>query len=179
MPGAPLAFKEAYDVLNAAPSPPSIDASPSRSFREAITRIERGFARDVATWRVELLKLREAVKKSFEELIRLSEDIRRPLDQLQDLIQFSGEMLDQREALYKKISEEFTTEADRLAATSLDDARAFRKSLRRYLDSVAEEYDGRASFYRFLKQLHADHDPEARGGPTFTDAHDLIAYLRD
>src|SRR4029077_3240841 len=179
MSATPLAFKQAYDVLNAAPSPPSIGASPSQSFRDSIRQIERGFAHDVATWRVELLKLREAVKKSFQGLIELSGDVREPLDQLRDLIQFSGEMLDQREALYKKTSEELTAEADRLAAVSLDDARAFRKSLRRYLDLVAEEYDSRASFYRFLKQLHADYDPDARGGPTFSNAEDLIAYLRD
>jgi hypothetical protein len=48
---------------------------------------------------------------------------------------------------------------------------------RRMSEISAKWHNERVNFYYELLALRAEHDPEARGGPAFDKAEDLVAYL--
>ena len=61
---------------------------------------------------------------------------------------------------------------------STEAGRFLRKQIRQMLDAMLEEHNRSVEHYYFLLALHADYDPEARGGPSFADPAELGAYLR-
>jgi len=56
--------------------------------------------------------------------------------------------------------------------------RAARRSVRRYREVVAEQYNALVNLYYGFLALQGEFDPNAEGGPSFDNADDLIASLR-
>ncbi len=71
----------------------------------------------------------------------------------------------------RKIAE--AASADGNAAGSL------RKLQTRLLKAEADFINALVEYYYFLLALRAEHDPDARGGPSFDNPDDLAAYLRE
>ena len=63
--------------------------------------------------------------------------------------------------------------ADGNAASSL------RELQTRLLKAEADFINALVDYYYFLLALRAEHDPDARGGPSFDNPDDLAAYLRE
>jgi hypothetical protein len=49
----------------------------------------------------------------------------------------------------------------------------------RLLKAEASFINALVDYYYFLLALRAEHDPDARGGPSFDNPDDLAAYLRE
>ncbi|HXO71962.1 MAG TPA: hypothetical protein VN838_23625, partial [Bradyrhizobium sp.] len=71
----------------------------------------------------------------------------------------------------RKISKAAST--DRNAAGSLRELQA------RLLKAEADYINALVDYYYFLLALRAEHDPDARGGPSFDNPDELAAYLRE
>lgn len=174
------ALREAYEVLEAAPAPPRIDTTHREDFRERIMRIEKGFAAAVAAWQSQLVSIRAPLKQSFEEFFALSPNKAEALSGLRELIADieAGSII--REDLLKKHEARFQEDERLIARTSMEDARFFRKSARRFLELQRSEYMARVNFQEFLFVLLYDHDPDAqRIGPAYNDADGLLAALKE
>jgi|SRR6185295_8823413 len=58
-------------------------------------------------------------------------------------------------------------------------AGSLRKLQTRLLKAEVDFINALVDYYYFLLALRAEHDPDARGGPSFGNADDLAAYLRE
>ena len=66
---------------------------------------------------------------------------------------------------------------EQINAASPQIARHITRIEKQYLTARDEQYDWAVQFYYALLALRAEFDPEARGGPTFENADDLIPSL--
>ena len=58
-------------------------------------------------------------------------------------------------------------------------AGCLRQLQTRLLKAEAGFINALVDYYYFLLALRVEHDPDARGGPSFDNAEDLAAYLRE
>ena len=66
------------------------------------------------------------------------------------------------------------------AASADGSAAGFLRELQtRLLKAEADFINALVDYYYFLLALRAEHDPDARGGPSFDNPDDLAAYLRE
>jgi hypothetical protein len=65
------------------------------------------------------------------------------------------------------------------ASTDGNAAELLRKLQTRLLKAEADFINALVEYYYFLLALRAEHDPDARGGPSFDNPDDLAAYLRE
>jgi hypothetical protein len=65
------------------------------------------------------------------------------------------------------------------AAADRNAARLLRKLQKRLLKAETGFINALVDYYYFLLALRAEHDPDARGGPSFDNPDDLAAYLRE
>jgi hypothetical protein len=56
---------------------------------------------------------------------------------------------------------------------------SLRKLRTRLLKAEADFINALVDYYYFLLALRAEHDPDARGGPSFDNPENLAAYLRE
>lgn len=66
-----------------------------------------------------------------------------------------------------------------VSAASPQLGKLMRNVFRQYQERVADQHDFLVELYYQALALRAEHDPDARGGPTFTNAADLGRYLRE
>ncbi len=65
------------------------------------------------------------------------------------------------------------------ASADANAARFSRKLQKRLLKAETNFINALVDYYYFLLALRAEHDPDARGGPSFDNPDDLAAYLRE
>jgi hypothetical protein len=65
------------------------------------------------------------------------------------------------------------------ASVDRNEAASLRKLQARLLKAGADLINALVDYYYFLLALRAQHDPDARGGPSFDNPDDLAAYLRE
>jgi hypothetical protein len=65
------------------------------------------------------------------------------------------------------------------ASADANAARFLRKLQKRLLKAETNFINALVDYYYFLLALRAEHDPDARGGPSFDNPDDLAAYLRE
>jgi hypothetical protein len=66
---------------------------------------------------------------------------------------------------------------DQINALSPQMGRQMRRLEKQYWDALDEQYNAAVEIYYALLALQAEYDPDARGGPSFENADDLIASL--
>ena len=74
-------------------------------------------------------------------------------------------------------------EADALlaqaASISVANARLARRAVDKFFELGGDLHNETVEFYYFLLALRAEHDPDARGGPSFNNPKALGDYLRE
>jgi hypothetical protein len=65
------------------------------------------------------------------------------------------------------------------ASADANAARSLRELQKRLSKAGTDFINALVDYYYFLLSLRAEHDPDARGGPSFGDPDDLAAYLRE
>lgn len=65
------------------------------------------------------------------------------------------------------------------ASADANAAGLLRELQTRLLQAKADFINALVEYYYFLLALRAEHDPDAHGGPSFDNAEDLAAYLRE
>ncbi len=173
---ATAALKLGHDLLEASPSFPIMPA-PGDRFRETVKTVVGRFGKDVASWRAKLLASHSELRKSLEELIRLSDDPSYAIRQLEELIGQAEATIALRRKSLAELTEAFNSETAQIAAVSTEEARFWRKMTRRFLDLASEELEDRLAFHTFLQTLLWDYDPDAHGGQSFETVEDLITDL--
>ncbi len=148
-----------------------------KEFRDAV----RTYSMDVSAWKVQISKRWEdmrsfvdsAVAENIPELndFVVEEFLPEVISKLDDLISHI------RHHLQKADDQEAQMQASVRRVPIL--AKMARKAHRDYKRLLSDQHDFTVRLYYETLALKADLDPDARGGPAFTDATELDRYLRE
>ena len=133
---------------------------------------------------------RERVARAIASRTRLEADIKNILSSSPELL---ADVLNHIDGLVEVVSKTIDDQKARLEVGRIETDRRIAKavpaggnaaeSLRelqtRLLKAEADYINALVDYYYFLLALRAEHDPDARGGPSFDNADDLAAYLRE
>jgi hypothetical protein len=169
------------DVATPAPSlrSPGKTGNFVDDFTKRVSAFEDGIRGRVATSIGNRLALDSSLRACIEAGLGTSEvtsDILNDLDRL--ILKMDGTI-----PATKKMLEDMTREADQSIANAArlnpSVARALRKNQRRAIKALTGFIDCSVDTYNFLLAWRAEIDPEARGGPSFSDPAELEKYLRE
>jgi hypothetical protein len=133
---------------------------------------------------------RERVAHAIASRTKLAVDIRNILSSSPELL---ADVLIHIDGLVEVVSKIIDDQKARLEAGRIETDRKIAKaasadgnaagSLRelqtRLLKAETDFINALVEYYYFLLALRAEHDPDARGGPSFDNPDDLAAYLRE
>lgn len=174
------ALKEVYDALEAEPMPRSAGIALSgtgRDFRERVKTVMDGIETAFQRWSFQMITRRRGLEQSTREYIGAGADrasVLHDLATLQNQIERGIEIRQERLSVFEREAED--VQAD-ISKNSIENARFFRKQARKFATLSQKEIQMRESFRLFLTTLQADIDPDARGGPKFDNADELLAFL--
>jgi hypothetical protein len=177
------ALKSAMDTFAESPTDSTmgrmIPRPSSADYRQGLAKQVDAFARHVADWRSRTLIVRRDLDIGYRAFAKMAspdaiQAMLRGLEEFAAVI--DGLIVQSQEGLdrAKKEQDQLIAEMARYAP---DDARFTRKMARKLRDIAILEHNERVDFYYFLLSLQAEFDPEARGGPAFDKAEDLLAFL--
>jgi hypothetical protein len=133
---------------------------------------------------------RERVAHLFSSRTKLAADIKNILSSSPELL---ADVLLHIDGLVEVVSKLIDDQKTRLevgrietdlkiataASADANAARSLRELQTRLLKAEADFINALVDHYYFLLALRAEHDPDARGGPSFGNPDDLAAYLRE
>jgi hypothetical protein len=101
------------------------------------------------------------------------------LTHIDGLVEVASKAIDDQKARLEAGRIETDRKIAKAASTDPNAARFLRKLQKRLLKAETGFINALIDYYYFLLALRAEHDPEARGGPSFNNADELAAYLRE
>ncbi|MHB8270072.1 hypothetical protein [Bradyrhizobium sp.] len=133
---------------------------------------------------------RERIAHSISSRTKLAADIKNILSSSPELL---ADVLVHIDGLVEVVSRTINDQKARLEAARIETdqkiaraasadrnaARFLRKLQKRLLKAETDFINALVDYYYFLLALRAEHDPDARGGPSFDNPDDLAAYLRE
>jgi hypothetical protein len=133
---------------------------------------------------------RERVALAIASRTRLAIDIKNILSSspelladvllhIDGLVEVVSQIIEYQKARFEVDRIETDLKIAKAASVDKDEAGLLRKLQARLLKAEADFIDALVDYYYFLLALRAEHDPDARGGPSFDNPEDLAAYLRE
>jgi hypothetical protein len=133
---------------------------------------------------------RDRVARSIASRTKLAVDIKSILSSspelladvlahIDGLVEVVSKIIDDQKARLEAGRIETDRKIAKAASTDANAARLLRKLQKRLLKAETDFINALVDYYYFLLALRAEHDPDARGGPSFDNADDLAAYLRE
>lgn len=176
-------LQQAENWFSSAPKTPAAESTQHLAavMRQEISQTVTTFVQEIAAWRAGIDLIQKDLASSLPELARLpSPEAYRVavsgLDVFIDTVEKDIE--DERRAI-----ESSDLRSRQVVATLKKSSDANAKFAKRTLDrlraALMARHKVKIEFLEFLKRLRWDHDPDARGGPTFDKADDLISHLKD
>jgi hypothetical protein len=98
---------------------------------------------------------------------------------IDDLVEVASKVIDDQKARLEAGRIETDRKIAKAASVDRNAARFLRKLQKRLLKAETNFINTLVDYYYFLLALRAEHDPDARGGPSFDNPEDLAAYLRE
>jgi hypothetical protein len=95
------------------------------------------------------------------------------------LVEVVSKIIDDQKAGLEAGRIETDRKIAKAASADRNAARLLRKLQRRLLRAEVNFINALVEYYYFLLALRAEHDPDARGGPSFDNSDDLATYLRE
>jgi hypothetical protein len=95
------------------------------------------------------------------------------------LVEVVSKIIDDQKARLEAGRVETDRKIAKAASADGNAAGSLRELQTRLLKAEASFIDALVDHYYFLLALRAEHDPDARGGPSFDNPDDLAAYLRE
>jgi hypothetical protein len=176
------ALKEAAERFADVPPPLRIATVPPSATDpwNNIARQVREYDRRMAEWRAGLLVVQTTLWDDFTKLpeIMNSEQLITVLESLSEFTRVvDSDIQENRRAIFDS---EITLDqaVAEVAKKSARNAKFTRRQLRSLIETEKETYQARVRFYYFLLSLHAELDPQSRGGPAFSDPDAFESYLR-
>jgi hypothetical protein len=121
-------------------------------------------------------KLAADIKNILSASPALLPDVLAHIDRLVEVV---SRAIDEQKATVESGRIETDRKIANVAATDRTAASLLRRLQRRLLKAETNFINALIDYYYFLLALRAEHDPDARGGPSFDNAKDLAAYLRE
>lgn len=177
------ALQHAFDAFTNAPVPPELAPRPAETrvqLRDRMAKTVQEFGGQVFRWRTRTYETLAQLRNAYAELAAKGDDPYSAASraELAALIERVGERLSQSKDLVSDAERQWRWALDPVEGIPAQEARFLRKQVRGALNQLADMHDNNVDFYYSLLALAAEYDPEARGGPTFDNAEDLVAYLR-
>jgi hypothetical protein len=133
---------------------------------------------------------RERVAHLISSRPRLADDIKNILSSspqsiadvlihIDGLVEVVGRTIDDQRATLEVGRIETDLKIAKAASADANAARSLRELQKRLLKAGTDFINALVEYYYFLLALRAEHDPDARGGPSFDNPDDLAAYLRE
>jgi hypothetical protein len=101
------------------------------------------------------------------------------LTHIDGLVEVVSKIIDDQKARLEAGHIETDRKIAKAASTDANTAEFLRELQTRLLKAEASFINALVEYYYFLLALRAEHDPDARGGPSFDNPDDLAAYLRE
>jgi len=146
----------------------------------AVAERAHGYARRAEAWQRQLAQVEQQLQTSLAEETREWSDKDRDaalafLERLASAVDGhlslqKTRIADMERALAGRLG------GDREAPAEVD--RFLQEQAERVLQSLRRQHDRAVEFYYFLLALHAEYDPDARGGRTFSDPAEFASYMR-
>lgn len=184
------ALKFAEDAFSAAPVPPRF-ASPADLGRErgsgnvgeregAVASRAHGYESRAEAWRRQLDQAEQQLQTTLAEEARAWSDKDRDaaLAFLEGLAWVVDQHLSLQRTRIADMERALTVRLGDDRETPADIARSLQEQAERVLQSLRRQHDRAVEFYYLLLALHAEYDPDARGGPAFSDPAELASYMR-
>ncbi|MEA2909257.1 MAG: hypothetical protein QOJ15_1338 [Bradyrhizobium sp.] len=121
-------------------------------------------------------KLAVDIKSILSSSPELLADVLLHIDRLVEVV---SKVIDDQKARLEAGRIETDRKIAKAAAADGNAAELLRKLQTRLLKAEADFINALVEYYYFLLALRAEHDPDARGGPSFDNPDDLAAYLRE
>lgn len=145
------------------------------------------FARSVTTFEMlsqeritQSIARRQSIADQVEEIIRGSPDgLPAVLDHIDGIVGVVSGLIDRHKALLEPARIQTDQSIARSAAADKNAARFLRKLQKRIFKAEIAFINSLVELYYFFLALRAEHDPDSRGGPSFSDSDKLTAYLRE
>jgi hypothetical protein len=133
---------------------------------------------------------RERVAHLISSRTRLADDIKNILSSspesladvlihIDGLVEVVGRTIGDQRATLEVGRIETDLKIAKAASADANAAGLLRELQTRLLRAKADFINALVEYYYFLLALRAEHDPDARGGPSFDNPDDLAAYLRE
>ena len=121
-------------------------------------------------------KLAADIKNILSSSPELLADVLMHID---GLVEVASKVIDDQKARLEAGRIETDRKIAQAASADGNAAGSLRKLQTRLLKAEADFINALVEYYYFLLALRAEHDPDARGGPSFDNPDDLAAYLRE
>ena len=166
-----------------APVPlPSVSVGTTGSVIDNFARSVSGFEQSVASRVADLIKRRPECAKELTDIID-----KHPSDETREqatraagqLIELLGGIIAKQQADLEAGRKVMDGKIANSAAVDPAGARRLRKLQKRILKAQTSFIDEIVASYYFFMALRSDFDKDARGGPSFRNADELAAYLRE
>ena len=176
--GLPL-LREAFDSIEAAAViPPRAPANDASEFRSRLLRDTENLEKADIEFRITSNRQMNAVEIAVRQYISAGADV---AEIIADLESFRDEVHDgiiELQDVIQNLQIEAKHLGKNIAEQDTSDGRFFRKQFRKAVIHLQNFLATRQKNIDRLTVLLAEIDPEARGGPTFEGAEDLVSYLR-
>jgi hypothetical protein len=127
-----------------------------------------------------MIARRQEIANYINDLVARSPDILPAiLDHIDGIIGVVSGSIDKHKALLEPARIQIDQSIARSAAADRNGARFLRKLQKRLFKAEISFINSMIEHYYFFLALKADHDPDAHGGPSFSDPAELTAYLRE
>lgn len=171
------------DAFVALPAPPTLEISPALRRKVVVTEFRgalRRFHADTIAWRANVAAtiprlaslMADAEATGNEEVLLACRD-----GLLPRLVAQSSAAIDGIRTTFGRASADVERQMKAVEATSPHLAKIGRREAVRFKRETDEQLNVLVTIHYELIALQAKHDPEARGGPSFDDAEELIASL--
>lgn len=121
-------------------------------------------------------KLAADIKNILSSSPELLADV---LAHIDGLVEAVSQTIDDQKARLEAGRIETDRKIANAASADGDATGLLRKLQMRLLKAETDFINALVEYYYFLLALRAEHDPDARGGPSFDNPEDLAAYLRE
>jgi hypothetical protein len=145
-------------------------------YAKALPEFERLSGERVAHFVSSRTKLAVDIKDILSSSPELLADV---LNHIDGLVEAVSQIIDDRKARLEAGRIETDRKIAQAASADGNAAELLRKLQSRLLQAEADFLNALVNYYYFLLALRAEHDPDARGGPSFDNPDELAAYLRE
>jgi hypothetical protein len=145
-------------------------------YAKALPEFEQLSRERVAHFILSRTKLAADIKNILSSSPELLADVLLHIDGLVEVV---SKVIDDQKARLETGRIETDRKIAKAASADGNAAGLLRELQTRLLKAEADFINALVDYYYFLLALRAEHDPDARGGPSFDNPDDLAAYLRE